>query len=121
MPRGFMGALPALVVLAACEPAPSPRSGLHPGEPIVEAARLRMELRGTAGLERQLARERAVAACRAIVVDPSMAMHARAEAAFRAAELLRAGGATLAAAELFERCHGLDPRGPFAAPAHPFR
>jgi tetratricopeptide (TPR) repeat protein len=109
-----------LMLLTACDPPLHPpstwqASGAELAAPIEAAARLRWELRGTEGERREQARERAVAAYAAVACDPSASLPVRAEAAFRAAELLRAGGAVEAAAQAFEQCRALEPGGGFGA------
>jgi len=66
------------------------------------AAKRKKALRGTRGKEREAARERAVEAYRAVHYHYSRELAARAEAAFRAGELLRAGRQTEQARKSFE-------------------
>lgn len=79
------------------------------------ASKRKLELRGTAGEERDAARERAIDAYRAVHYHFPRELLARAEAAFREGELQRAGGHSTAALEAFESAAALGVGSEFLA------
>ncbi len=81
------------------------------------AARRKRELHGRGGEARRRARAEAVAAYRAVGVHFPRDRTLRAEAAFRAGELLRAGGAAVEALEEFRAARRLGERTEFEARA----
>jgi len=118
------GSVPA-VVPPACPPACPPARALAPAaeDPVTKcdkveaqlklASDLRNSLRGLEGAERDAARTRAVAACRAVRQYFPAEAAACAEAAFRAGELLRGAGDLEGAAAEFQLAREQKGESPF--------